>query len=300
MMSHVNVPGGQQMSDGTEAYLGHWQPAFRPNDYQSLIPSSPPLEHPKPPDSLLSQLELSEPPEPSAAIMPGVQVPPPVPEPLDPAHHYNDRPQQTAGLSTVGNGASQKEASKVSDFDAYAERSEQIENGSEFARNTLEQTGPRSADDTGVTNSGHQERVTSNSDQKSTQFGLSLPLRRRQEDSDNGSELSSDDDEERLDPAWGIKRLDTGQVLAQVQRSPSFPDFVSQGEKLTVEPPARLAMTEAEKSLQEVEDITGGYSPFAQESSAKSARLAHSEAEHEQALDDARPETKRTVMPDKT
>src|SRR5271170_7095191 len=210
MMSHVNVPGGQQMNDGTEAYLGHWQPAFRPNDYQSLIPSSPALEHPKPPDSLLSQLELSEPPEPSAAIMPGVQVPPPVPEPLDPAHHYNDRPQQTAGLSTVGNGASQKEASKVSDFDAYTERSEQIENGSESARNTLEQTGPRGVDDT--------EKVTSNSDQKSTHFGLSLPLR-RQEDSDNGSELSSDDDEERLDPAWGIKRMDTGQILAQVQRS---------------------------------------------------------------------------------
>src|SRR5271170_4053345 len=176
MMSHVNVPGGQQMSDGTEAYLGHWQPAFRPNDYQSLIPSSPPLEHPKPPDSLLSQLELSEPPEPSAAIMPGVQVPRPVPEPLDPTHHYNDRPQQTAGLS-------QKEASKVSDFDAYTEGSELVENGSEFARNTLEQTGPRGVDDTVVTNSRHQEKVTSNSDQNSTQFGLSLPLRRRQEDS---------------------------------------------------------------------------------------------------------------------
>jgi len=297
-MSHVNVPGGQQMNDGTEAYLGHWQPEFRPNDYQSLIPSSPALEHPEPSDSLLSQLELSEPPEPSAAIMPGVQEPPPAPEPLDPAHHYNDRPQHTAGLSTVGNGASRKEASKVSDFDTYTERSEQIENGSEFARNTLEQTGPRDVDDTGVTSSRHQEKVTSNSDQKSTQFGLSLPLRRRQEDSDNGSELSSDDDEERLDPAWGIKRMDTGQVLAQVQRSPSFPDFVSQREKLTVEPPARLAMTEAEKSLQEVEDITGGYSPFAQESSAKSARLAHSEADHEQALGDAGPETKPSAVPD--
>src|ERR1700722_14921802 len=298
MMLHVNVPGGQQMDDGTEAYLGHWQPAFRPNDYQSLTPSSPALEHPKPSDSLLSQLELSDPPEPSAAIMPGVQVPPPVPEPLDPAHHYNDRPQQTAGLSTVGNGASQKEASKVSDFNAYTERSEQVENGSDFARNTLEQTSPRGVDDTVVTNPRHQEKVTSNSDQKSTQFGLSLPLRRKQDDDDNGSELPSDDDEERLDPAWGIKRMDTSQVLAQVQRSPSFPDFVSQREKLTVEPPTRLAMTQAERSLQEVEDITGGYSPFAQESSAKPARLAHSEAEHEQALDDTGPEANRTVMLD--
>src|SRR3954471_11623405 len=113
MMSHVNVPGGPQMNDGTEAYLGHWQPAFRPNDYQSLIPSSPALEHPKASDSLLSQPELPEPPEPSAATMPGVQVPPPAPESLDPAQHYDDRPQQTAGLSTVGTGASQKEAFRV-------------------------------------------------------------------------------------------------------------------------------------------------------------------------------------------
>src|ERR1700733_12760251 len=102
MMSYVNVPGGQQMNYGTEAYLGHWQPAFRPNDYQSLIPSSSAFEPPKPSDSLLSQLELSEPPEPSAPIMPGVQVPPPVPEPLDPTQHYDDRPQQAKGLPTVG------------------------------------------------------------------------------------------------------------------------------------------------------------------------------------------------------
>src|SRR4051812_31571607 len=126
MMSYVNVPGGQQMNHGTEAYLGHWQPAFRPNDYQSLTPSSPALEHPKPPDSLLSQPELSEPPEPSAPIMPDVQVPPPVPESLDPTQHYNDRPQQTMGLSTVGTRASQKEAFKALDFDAFTERNGQV------------------------------------------------------------------------------------------------------------------------------------------------------------------------------
>ena len=286
------------MNHGTEAYLGHWQPAFRPNDHQSLIPSSPALEHPEPSDSLLSQLESSEPPDPSAPIMPGMQVPPPVPEPLDPTQNYNDRPQQTTSLSTVGTGASQKEASKGSDFDAYTGRSGQVEGISEFARNASEQTGPRGVDDTVAPNSRHPEKATSKPDEKSAQFGLSLPLRTRQEDDDNGSELSSDDDEERLDPAWGIKRMDTSQVLAQVQRSPSFPDFVSQREKLTVEPPARLVMTQAERSLQEVEDITGGYSPFAQESGAKSARVAHSAAEHEQPLDDARAETNRTVMPD--
>jgi COPII coat assembly protein SEC16 len=279
------------MNYGTEAYLGHWQPAFRPNDYQSLIPSSSAFEHPKPSDSLLSQLELSEPPEPSAPIMPGVQVPPPVPEPLDPTQHYDDRPQQTTGLPPVGTSASQKEASKVSDVSAYIGRSGQVEDVSEPTPNASEQTGPRGVDDTVVLNSGHQEKVTSKSDEESAQFGLSLPLRTRQEDDNNGSELSSDDDEERLDPAWGIKRMDTSQVLAQVQRSPSFPDFVSQREKLTVEPPAPLAMTQSERSLQEVEDITGGYSPFAQESGAKSARV-------EQPLDDAGAGTGRTVMPD--
>ena len=134
----------------------------------------------------------------------------------------NDRPQ-TTGLPTVGTGASRKEASQDSDVDAYKGRSGQVEDVSEFTRNTSEQTAPQGVDDTVVPNSTRQEKVTSKSDKKSTQFGLSLPLRTKQEDDDNGSELSSDDDEERLDPAWGIKRMDTSQVLAQVQRSPSFP-----------------------------------------------------------------------------
>jgi len=38
-------------------------------------------------------------------------------------------------------------------------------------------------------------------------------------------EIPSDEDEERLDPAWGIKRQDTANLLDKVNRSTSFPDF---------------------------------------------------------------------------
>ena len=36
-------------------------------------------------------------------------------------------------------------------------------------------------------------------------------------------DLSSDEDEERLDPAWGIKRADSAQILRTIHRSTSFP-----------------------------------------------------------------------------
>lgn len=42
-----------------------------------------------------------------------------------------------------------------------------------------------------------------------------------------GDELPSDDDEERLDPAWGIKRFDSSHFLDTVHRSSTFPDFSS-------------------------------------------------------------------------
>ncbi|EXJ62721.1 hypothetical protein A1O7_03159 [Cladophialophora yegresii CBS 114405] len=42
-----------------------------------------------------------------------------------------------------------------------------------------------------------------------------------------GDELPSDDDDERLDPAWGVKRHDSTNILANVHRSSTFPDFNS-------------------------------------------------------------------------
>jgi COPII coat assembly protein SEC16 len=38
-------------------------------------------------------------------------------------------------------------------------------------------------------------------------------------------DLPSDEDEERLDPAWGIKRTDPAQILQTINRSASFPSF---------------------------------------------------------------------------
>ncbi|KIW17252.1 hypothetical protein PV08_04443 [Exophiala spinifera] len=38
-------------------------------------------------------------------------------------------------------------------------------------------------------------------------------------------ELPSEDDDERLDPAWGIARTDTGRILEGVNRSTTFPEF---------------------------------------------------------------------------
>ncbi|KIW71138.1 hypothetical protein PV04_03340 [Phialophora macrospora] len=42
---------------------------------------------------------------------------------------------------------------------------------------------------------------------------------------DAGDELPSDDDDERLDPAWGIKRFDSTHILDKVHRSSTFPDL---------------------------------------------------------------------------
>ncbi|OCT50793.1 COPII coat assembly protein SEC16 [Cladophialophora carrionii] len=42
-----------------------------------------------------------------------------------------------------------------------------------------------------------------------------------------GEELPSDDDDERLDPTWGITRYDSTNILANVHRSSTFPDFDS-------------------------------------------------------------------------
>lgn len=40
-----------------------------------------------------------------------------------------------------------------------------------------------------------------------------------------GDELPSEDDEERLDPAWGINRFDSAQILDKVHRTTTFPEF---------------------------------------------------------------------------
>jgi hypothetical protein len=55
-------------------------------------------------------------------------------------------------------------------------------------------------------------------------FGLSLGHPAQQHVAqDESSEISSDEDDERLDPGWSVKRSDTEQLLAGVRRSSSFP-----------------------------------------------------------------------------
>ena len=86
----------------------------------------------------------------------------------------------------------------------------------------------------------------------SSPIGLSLPTREEEE----VGEIASDEDAERLDPAWGIKRVDSSQILAKVKRSPSFPDFLSQQETSSFEPPRHLPMSQAEDLLQEDHGVT--------------------------------------------
>ena len=292
-MSHASIPGGQQLDDGTEAYLGHWQPTLRPNDHESSITSSAVLEHSKRSGSPPVQEDLSEPAQATPSRMTRMQIPQAGDESAEPAQQDNDRAQHTTNLPHIGTHLSLEEEPRASDVDVYTERATHLEKVSEPAANTLQQSDSPSGDDTVAASS--REKAGAKSGQEPPPFGLSLPTRRRQEYNDDGSEMSSEDDEERLDPAWGIKRVDSSQILAQVHRSPSFPDFISGREQPTSEPPAHLPMTQAERTLQEVEEITGGYTPFVQNSSSQSARLIHPGTEHGQAVYDAPPETNHAL-----
>ncbi|EXJ79630.1 hypothetical protein A1O3_07909 [Capronia epimyces CBS 606.96] len=68
-------------------------------------------------------------------------------------------------------------------------------------------------------------------------------------------EIPSDDDDERLDPAWGIKRLDTSHILDSIHRSTTFPELATpdpSGDHVDVnkrdEPEARTLNEGAEES----------------------------------------------------
>lgn len=301
-MSHANSPAVRQPNEGTEAYMGHWQPAFRPNDQQSFVTPSPILDQSKPSDSLPVH-EAFESQDPAPLMMQKLQEPPLVLESAGSAQHYNDRVQDNVRLSRTITDASQPDSPRTSGFDASTARGTHVKLVSEQAdvENSGEPNGHHGADDTVATYSRDQLNPTTETQQPAVHFGLSLPIRRKgEEDTANTSELSSDGDEERLDPAWGIKRMDPSQVLAQVQRSPSFPDFVSQRERPTVEPPAHVPMTQAERTLQEVEEITGGYSPFTQKPNAESTTLVHYGTEHEQPLNSGPLETKNTLPASET
>ena len=66
-------------------------------------------------------------------------------------------------------------------------------------------------------------------------------------------ELPSDDDDERLDPAWGIKRTDSTQVFPKVARTNSFPEFSPFSTKIG--PPPPVPHSQAEQMMQWSEEI---------------------------------------------
>ena len=280
-MSHADVLGEQRTIDSTEAYLGHWQPAFRPDDHQLSVTPSPGLKQSNPVPSSPVPEEQSQ----SGPLVTPETQPVPMLESAETTQHYDNRAQQTEDVPYLESDASQEERSRLSDRGAYGEREDQSRHISELADNRLDRHGLQSEDEAVASNFPYPHNATSKPQQEPGEFGLSLPIRKREDHNENGSELSSEDDEERLDPAWGIKRMDTGQVFAQVQRSPSFPDFVSQAEMPTMKPPAHLAMTQAERALQEVEEMTEGYSPFTHESSAQFPRLIRPATEQGQDRD---------------
>ncbi|KIW96981.1 uncharacterized protein Z519_02372 [Cladophialophora bantiana CBS 173.52] len=72
--------------------------------------------------------------------------------------------------------------------------------------------------------------------------------------SHGSDELPSDDDNERLDPAWGIKRLDSTHILDQVHRSTTFPEFHSSE---TTNPQPEVDPAKNEKNELEPETVNG-------------------------------------------
>ena len=66
-------------------------------------------------------------------------------------------------------------------------------------------------------------------------------------------DLSSDEDEERLDPAWGIRRRDSAQILHTINRSTSFPSFESPTKITDGTQERPLPRSQAEDILQQME-----------------------------------------------
>ena len=62
--------------------------------------------------------------------------------------------------------------------------------------------------------------------------------RDREADSQGQEEVLEEDDDERLDPAWGIKRMSTAQILGSVMHTTTFPAFTPQPDVVDESPPA--------------------------------------------------------------
>lgn len=69
-------------------------------------------------------------------------------------------------------------------------------------------------------------------------------------------DLSSDEDEERLDPAWGIKRTESTQILQTINRSTSFPSFEAPRERTDDMQETPLPHSQAEDILHQMQSNT--------------------------------------------
>jgi COPII coat assembly protein SEC16 len=108
-----------------------------------------------------------------------------------------------------------------------------------------------------------------------------------------GDELEDDGDDERLDPAWGIKRMDTAQILASVKRTSSFPTFTATASDGISEEPVQQwqeeqALTDGTDSFQQSQNLMDDPSPSVQ-SKPEFSWEAHDDPEAEHFLQDDEP-----------
>lgn len=66
-------------------------------------------------------------------------------------------------------------------------------------------------------------------------------------------DLPSDEDEEQLDPAWGIKRTESTQILQSIKRSTSFPSFQAPTERTETMQDVPLPHSQAEDILHQMD-----------------------------------------------
>src|SRR2546423_4688916 len=113
-MSHASVPGGQQTDDGTEAYLGRWQPANPSNERKSSVTSSPLLEQSKQTESQPLQVDSSEPPQTTPSIVTTTQNSQLIDESAEPAQQRDDEAPHITS-QRVGMNISAEEEPQTSD-----------------------------------------------------------------------------------------------------------------------------------------------------------------------------------------
>src|SRR5271170_3634814 len=217
-MDKPNTSHSGSLQAGTEDFTGHWQPALRP-------------------DALASSQNHS-----SFRVPVADAEPPLLPTPKD------DVPDQQKTDTVVPPSVSALHPQSLPPNAA----SESIGEQNPYLRQSGEQHvtahGLDGSEKGAATAWGNTQDSL-----KSPVVGLSWSTDRNVFE-DNDAEISSDEDNERLDPAWGITRMDSTQVLQKVNRSSSFPDFESHTISSNYPPTAQLSYSQVEQIMQEEEE----------------------------------------------